>query len=294
MTEGSELNLPTIDIRPSGFVGEQWTYIPKVSRYYPTNYITQSMFDMTILGYDDNAISKSFYHHMESLLPNVDNSISVPQNIFKQPLYKGLGYLIEYDSDVSLPKFNQFSGWWSDNLQNRDDTLLAGQTLSNIISIDKSNVLPEYLWIGIRNLNNPLYDVVSERIKNMYVCLYNQNRVLLQITNGIYSYLSNVVQNNIVPIITDMSNYNANTWTGGCIGINQYSPLNISKVNNKVTTPNVRDWMFFALNLRGNAFETINIPLKMTSVNSNLEGTIKIAEGGNLQYWYPSNRNILE
>jgi len=61
-----------------------------------------------------------------------------------------------------------------------------------------------------------------------------------------------------------------------CTGVIQFSPENISLVNNIVETPTVRDWLYFAANLRGNAKENINIPYKLQPLSAKYEGLVKV------------------
>ena len=83
---------------------------------------------------------KSFNLHLEDLLPNFDNDIIKPENIISIPIYKGLGYNITYNKSIQMNYHNVTKrGWWSDNLQNKDDTLLAGNKISNKISVDKKS-----------------------------------------------------------------------------------------------------------------------------------------------------------
>lgn len=73
-------------------------------------------------------------------------------------------------------------------------------------------------------------------------------------------------------------------------GLAQYSPTNISLVDNRVYTNNARDWLYFAANLRGGAKETININYKLSPFQSvKYEGFAKVADGARFVYWNPAN-----
>jgi hypothetical protein len=130
-------NVPTIKMRTGSgtVVGKNWNYSPKVEKYYPSNYIKENMWDMTHYDYDDNTFDKAYKYHMDNWIPNSDNGIYRPHNIIAQPIWKGFGYQIDYSNQHVLPRFPQYKGWWSDNLQNKDHTLLASQKISNDVSV---------------------------------------------------------------------------------------------------------------------------------------------------------------
>lgn len=142
---------------------------------------------MTHYDYDDNAFDKAYKYHMDNNLPGIDfgppwnPSRYMPHNLINQPIYKGLGFSITYSKQQTLARFPQYKGWWSDNLQNRDTTLLAGQSQSNDISVNAANLLPDNKWVNARNLvNTPLGatdTVAMGRLKNIYACLFNQVRI---------------------------------------------------------------------------------------------------------------------
>ena len=106
--------------------GKQWNYSPTVESYYPKGYIEDEMWDLTHIDYDNNNMDKAYKYHMDNHLPNYDNTIIKPHNTIAIPIYKGLGYSITYNNTNAMSYHGQTKkGWWGDNLQNKDDTLLA-------------------------------------------------------------------------------------------------------------------------------------------------------------------------
>ena len=82
-----------------------------------------------------------------------------------------------------------------------------------------------------------------------------------------YNDEDNTYQNNIIPIYPELDDKEYSEYD--CTNQYQYSPENISLADNRVKTNNDRDWLYFALNLRGEAKETLNI-ISMKST----EGTL--------------------
>eukprot|EP01022_Parablepharisma_sp_SALTPOND_P014384 TRINITY_DN1949_c0_g1_i5.p1 TRINITY_DN1949_c0_g1~~TRINITY_DN1949_c0_g1_i5.p1 ORF type:complete len:1905 (-),score=154.15 TRINITY_DN1949_c0_g1_i5:5307-11021(-) len=289
-------DLPTVTRRPSGDASNWWMYSPRVDRYYPKNYIKANMWDMTHEGYDDSPMCKAFNYHMDNNLPSPDPGPPSnparfkPHNIISQPIFKGFGYVISYDKKKTLPRFPQYKGWWSDNLQNKDHTLVAGQSEVYDISVDKETLLPSSMWINVKDLINPVNENLAEnRLKNIHVCYYNQHRIKLSVDQQRYAYLLNVHQNNIIPIIPELERDDPRLTEFDCSGVYQYSPYNISQVDNILETPTVRDWLYFSANLRGQALETINIPLTLNPYPGiKYEGYTKVQDGGRFVYWNPA------
>jgi hypothetical protein len=86
-------------------------------------------------------------------LPGFDAAIDNPQNILAMPVWKGFGYAVTYDNTYSNPLYKRFptnKGWWSDNLQNKDDTLLAGQAVVQDISVNAPDLTTD-CWFPIAN-----------------------------------------------------------------------------------------------------------------------------------------------
>ena len=112
----------------------------EIDKYYPNGDIEPDMWQMTHVDYYDTPMDKAYKYHPDNLLPNYDNAIFKPHNTIAIPIYKGLGFNIVYNKDT---EFNYHGvkkkGWWGDNLQNKDDTLIAGQDESNNISVDKGS-----------------------------------------------------------------------------------------------------------------------------------------------------------
>ena len=256
------------------------------------------MWDLTHYDYDDNAMDKAYRYHCDNNLPSLDvcppqnPAVYKPHNVVAFPLFKGFGYQMIYSNQLTFNKFSKYKGWWSDNLQNMDNTLLAGQTVSNDVSVGKKTLLPDNKWINWRDLVSPLNDkIIPTRLKNIYTCLFNQHRIKIQPGQQIYAFPDNVYQNNVVPIIPDLDSEDKRLTEYPCTEeIYQYSPTNISLVDNIVKTVTDRDWLYFAINLRGGAKENINILMKLSPFQDNqYEGITKVQDGGRFVYWNPVN-----
>ena len=302
-----ELALPLLKHRPDDDAKDDtpnhtYNYSPDVDSYYPKGYINEKiMWDLTKKDYEDNAFSKGYVWHMDNNLPAIDvgppqnPAYYKPHNFVAFPIFKGSGYQIEYNKEFGLSnKFGVYKGWWSDNLQNKDKTLLAGQEKNNEVSVDKveDDLLKESDWISSKELNNSLkgQDVINERLKNIYVCLFNQHRVRITPYQSIFSYPNNVYQNNIIPIIPELDSDSAEYTNYDCTNKYQYSPQNISQVDNIVYTSTNRDWLYFAVNLRGEALENINVLMTLKPYSDRkYEGETKVQDGGRFTYWNPAN-----
>ena len=290
---------PIIKKRPENIKDEdditpdkKWNYSPLIEEYLPDGYInTKEMWQLSIFGYSDDSFYKGYPFHLDNCIPNVDNPIQKPQDLIAFPIFKGLGYNITYSRDYSLKKFPKYKGWWSDQLQNKDHSLIAGQQKVNQISVDKESLLKDSDWINIRELNNTKKENLPQnRLKNIYVCQYNQNRVKVKPGQSKYAFLKNVYQNNVVPVLPDLSENDPRYTNFDCTGENsyQYTIYNISQADNRVYTGNDRDWLYFAVGLRSNARENINVILKMDPIEgSKFEGITKVQDGGRFTYWQP-------
>ena len=298
----NNLNIPVVKMCPSGSTktGSNWMYSPQIAAYYPNNYIKSNMWDMTHYDYDDNAFDKAYKYHMDNNLPGMDYGPPwnparyQPHNLINQPIYKGLGFSITYSNQQTLARFPQYKGWWSDNLQNKDTTLLAGQSQSNDISVTASTLLPATSWVNSRNLVNPPLGptdtVALGRLKNIYTCLFNQYRIKMTVNQQVYAYPANVYQNNIVPVDPTLTKTDSRLSSFDCTNMYQYTEYNISQFNNIVSTPTVRDYLYFAANLRGGALETINVPYSLTQITGTFyEGLAKVNDGASFVYWNPAN-----
>ena len=137
-------------------------------------------------------------------------------------------------------------GWWSDNLQNKDDTLVAGQNTCNVISVDKESSLDK--WVEGKNLKShvssgdqKVQSIINSRNKNIYVCLYNRNRPDFGPDTNKKYYTGNVNQNNIVPIIVDLEKDDPRLSSFKCNG-EQYTPENLHELDgNLLVTPTSKD-----------------------------------------------------
>ena len=280
----------------NGITGKKWNYSPTVEKYYPKGYIEDDMWDLTHTGYDNNNMNKAYNYHMDNLLPNYDNGIVKPHNVIAIPIYKGLGFSILYNKDNEMNYHGVMKkGWWCDNLQNKDDTLVAGQDKYNIISVDKESSITK--WVEGKDLkgnnndkSSKVQQIINDRNKNIYVCLYNRKRPDFGPNTNKKYYTGNVVQNNIVPIIVDLDKNDQRLSNFNCKG-EQYTPDNIYTMDgNLLVTPTSKDYLYFAANLRGQAKESLNILMNLNNFDPvHYEGMVKVNEGGRFVYWNPAN-----
>ena len=276
--------------------GKKWNYSPLVEKYYPKGYIEDDMWDLTHIDYDDNNMDKAYKYHMDNHLPNYDNEIIKPHNTIAIPIYKGLGFSILYDQNNEMNYHGtKKKGWWGDNLQNKDDTLVAGQETCNIISVDKKSSITN--WVEGKSLlgNNDtttktVQSIINERNKNIYVCLYNRNRPDFTVNTNRKYFTKNVNQNNIVPIIVDLDK-DDNRLTNYKCKEEQFTPENLYTLkDNLLVTPTSKDYLYFAANLRGQAKESFNVLMNLTFFDViKYEGMVKVNEGGRFVYWNPAN-----
>ena len=274
----------------SSVKGKKWNYSPTVESYYPKDYIEEDMWDLT------HIMDKAYKYHMDNHVPNYDNTIIKPHNTIAIPIYKGLGFSILYDKNLEMNYHGKImKGWWSDNLQNKDDTLVAGQNTCNVISVDKESSLDK--WVEGKNLKShvssgdqKVQSIINSRNKNIYVCLYNRNRPDFGPDTNKKYYTGNVNQNNIVPIIVDLEKDDPRLSSFKCNG-EQYTPENLHELDgNLLVTPTSKDYLYFAANLRGQAKESFNVLMNLTYFDQiKYEGMVKINEGGRFVYWNPAN-----
>ena len=297
----STWGLPLLKRRPDNVTDEQdttynhnWNYSPLIERYLPDGYIhSNQMWQLTMEeDYWDDSFYKGYPWHLDNCLPNLDNPITKPHDLIAFPIFKGLGYNITYDRKYSLKKFPQYKGWWSDQLQNKDHTLIAGQQKVNEFSVGQESLLKDSDWINAKDLKYPegKKNLAVPRLKNIYVCKYNQHRVKVKPNQEKYTFLKNVYQNNVVPVLPDLEENDPRYTNFDCNGENgyQYSIYNISQADNRVYTGNDRDWLYFASGLRSNAIEDINVILKMDPIEGTFfEGVTKVQDGGRFTYWQP-------
>ena len=290
-----EMGLPIVKKRPDTVDDEKdptpkdnWNYSPLIEAYLPDGYINSNqMWQLTIEDYSDDQFWKGYPWHLDDCIPNLDNSINKPHDIIAFPIYKGLGYSITYDRQYSLKKFPEYKGWWSDQLQSKDHTLLAGQQKVSQVSVGHDFLIKDEDWIdGYKLKGNNL---AKNRMKNLYVCLFNRHRVKVTPGQSKFAWLGNVYQNNVVPIIPDLKENDSRYTNYPCEeNGQQYSIYDISQVDNRVYTGNDRDWLYFAAGLRSNAMEDINVILKLDPMDSTkFEGITKVQDGGRFTYWQP-------
>ena len=273
-----------------------WNYSPRVESYYPKNYIDTDMWNLNKIDYDDDNMEKGYKFHNDNQLPNYDNSLIRPQNIISVPIYKGLGYSITYSKESQMTYHGRVKyGWWGDNLQNRDDTLLAGQNICNKISVDKDISIKS--WINGKDLkghnnntNERVQNITRERNKNIYVCLFNQHRPEYNKDNKIKYESSNVNQNNVIPIIIDLEPEDPRLNNYNCSEV-QFTPDNLYLMEgNLLETPTSKDYLYFSSNLRGESKEAFNVLLNLKNFDKiKYEGMVKINEGSRFVFWNPAN-----
>ena len=270
-----------------------WNYSPLIENYLPEGYISSGkMWDLTLEDdYWDDAFYKGYPWHLDDCIPNFDNSIVKPHDIIAFPIYKGLGYNISYSPSYSLKKFPEYKGWWSDQLQNKDHTLLAGQDKVSQVSVGQKSLIDDSKWINGYDLQqtDAHKGLIDNRLKNIYVCLFNRHRVKITPGQSKYAFLKNVYQNNVIPILPDLKENDSRYTNLNCADYPyQYDNKNISQVDNRVYTGNDRDWLYFAAGLRAYAMEDINVILKLDPMESTkYEGITKIQDGGRFTYWQP-------
>ena len=276
-----------------------WNYSPRVESYYPKGYIEKDMWDLTHVDYDDSNMDKAYKYHVDNLLPNYDNEINKPHNVITVPIYKGLGYSISYNKNTPVIYYHgwQRKGWWPDNLQNRDDTLLAGQETCNSITVDKERRSIEN-WIDSKDLvgindttTEYVKKLIENRNKNIYVCLFGRKRPAFSKNTQRKYYAGNVNINNVIPLFVDLEANDERLTNYNC-GSEQYDDS--SKLyeidGNYLETPTSKDYLYFAASLRGHAKESFNVVLNLKKFDKvKYEGMTKIIEGGRFVYWNPVN-----
>ncbi|KAJ5072291.1 hypothetical protein M0811_01305 [Anaeramoeba ignava] len=269
------LSLPMLTARTNNLT-TTWNYAPNVQNFYPDSYVTQDMWDMTNSDYDQTAISKGFpiSHGQRSSQHRPTCSANT--------------------NPLTLP----YSGWFSDNLGNRDDTVLVGQDESHSISVNGDDLtLPGYTygWIRLQYLKNVTSQVsglnlTTEALKNYYTCKFNPWR--LNVGNRITrkTYLSNVYRVNVVPIDPSFTTNDPRLTNFSCEIASEYDSITSSQVPNVVYTETPRDYLYFGLNLRGGSKETVNVILKMSQLSGRPYESLntQIFEGGTFTYWNPA------
>ena len=286
-----KLDLPLLQIRDSKAElpeGYKWNYSPLVESYYPKGYLDEEiMWDMTKRNYASDVYFKGYPWHYDNNLPGFDRIFEKAENLMAFPIFKGFGYKMDYSPNNTVPnRYKKGKGWWSDNLQNKDTTLLAGQHHVVLNPTINNTLLTKDSWINGKLLTS---EKMKKKLKNIYVCQFNQHRIKIDPkTNKQKVTPHNTYQNNIIPIYPELDDkyyyeYNCDD------NQYQYSPENISLADNRVKSNNDRDWLYFALNLRAEAKETLNIILNLDPFSDRqFEGETKINDGGRFTYWNPA------
>jgi len=248
------------------------------------------MWDLTHYDYDDNQFDKAYKYHMDNNLPHLEHQTTRPDNLISFPLFKGLGYSMVYDKNYWNKRFgSSYRGWWSDNLQNRDHTLVAGNAKSNDVSVGQKSLIPDDEWVDVSKLQNASR-AVAQSEKNVYRCLFNRRSVKNYVSNTKVTQLHNVYENNVVPVPIDFDK--TMEFNFNCTHDEWYTPTNISQYPNLVHTETPRDWLYFGANLRGGALEDINVLYQLSPLETDeikYEGLAKVQDGGRFVYWNPAN-----
>jgi len=267
--------------------GYKWNYSPLVDNYYPKGYLDEEiMWDMTKKEYAFDVYFKGYPWNYDNTLPGFDHLADKAENLMAFPIFKGFGYKMDYSPNNTVPnRYNNMKGWWSDNLQNKDNTLLAGQPYVNINPTINKTILTDDYWINGKLINS---EEVQKKLKNIYICQFNQHRIKVNPKkNTQFILFRNIYQNNIIPIYPELDDDNYKNYD--CSNQYQYNSTNISTVDNRIRTNNDRDWLYFALNLRAEAKETLNIILTLDPFSDRqYEGETKINDGGRFTYWNPA------
>ena len=281
-----------ISCPPDWDISKLWNYSPLVESYYPDGYLEDDMW--ALKGYEDSDLLKGIGEH-DNVLPNYDNNNWAVRNIIAFPIYKGLEYTISYDKNTEMTYHNvKKRGWWSDNLQNKDDTLLIGQEKSNKISVDKKS---EIVWIDSKDLVGSKREgsdeisksVIDMKRSNIYVCLFNRKRPQYKKDCQKYFRPKNVVENNVIPLIIDLEKDDPRLYNYIC-DEEEYTSDNLYLMDkNLLVTSSNKDYLYFSSNIRSGARETLNIIMTLNNfTDTKVDGMVKLYEGGRFVYWNPS------
>ena len=294
-----ELGLPLLKRRNNkddedNSPSKTYNYGPDIDKYFPKDFIETSMWDLTKRDYVDNNMDKGYNYYLDDGLPSLDPgppqfpAYKKPHNFVAFPIYKGLGYKIDYDRNLNIKKFAKYKGWWSDNLQNKDNTLVAGQEKINKYSVNQNDLLNDDDWIDAFDLKGN-DELIKYRLKNFYVCLFNRKRIKINPKQQRFAYPRNVYYNYVVPVFPDLLEEDERYTNFDCSRETPfYGRENISEIDNRVYTSTDRDWLYFTLGLRGEAKENINVLLTLNPYDDRkFEGITKVQDGGRFTYWNP-------
>lgn len=122
-------------------------------------------------------------------------------------------------------------GWWSENLQNSDDTLLAGKQ-----SVSSSDFDPEGMATCYFILLMTLTDV--NNINNLFTCAFNRNWFQLNSTSQQLITPQSIYKNNVVPI--------SPLWNDIAVNCSfaELDASTIGNVNNQLQTDSDDDWLY--------------------------------------------------
>ena len=241
-----------------------------------------------------SSLYSRYDYQLDNRLPNIDTGLLKPQNILAYPIFAGLDYIMSYSAQIEHPNFPGYRGWWSDQLQNKDDTLVAGQATSNQISVGAADLTLSVGWLPITELTSvdaassaALQDGVDAALGNLYTCLFNRQRIITRANSSVASNPANVVQNNVVPVDPTLTANDPRLTSFDCDPATpQYTPATISQFDNFLDTQTVDDWLYFGFNLRGGAVENVNVLYSLQPLNQ-FEGIATVQEGGEFVYWNP-------
>jgi hypothetical protein len=76
--------------------------------------------------------------------------------------------------------------------------LLAGQDVSNTVAVNQPD-LTEGKWIPVDQIDGGK-DRATERLKNLYVCLFNRHRIDVGYNVTKNFHVENVYPNNVIPL----------------------------------------------------------------------------------------------
>ena len=295
--------LPIPSVQPSSATvnppNTWWNYASSVESYWPQGYISTEMWALNVSSYDDNVFDYGYNYQFDNRLPSVDTGLLKPQNIVSYPIFAGVGYACSYSSSLSSDNnFPGVQGWWSDQLQNKDDTVLAGQATSHTVAVGQPDLTLSNGWIDIASLTAAtnasaasLQSTVDSALTNIYTCLFNRHRIVTQASSPLVHNPANVVQNNVVPVDPTLLTHDPRYTDYPCDADNgvQYTTESISSYDNYLETETINNYLYFAANLRGGAKENINVLYSLNPINGvQQEGITTVQEGGEFVYWNPS------
>ena len=95
-------------------------------------------------------------------------------------------------------------------------------------------------------------EMINDRNKNIYVCMFNRKRLEHNIKSEKNILLQMLIKI-IVPVMVDLDTNDGRLYNNSCQGEQNYLE-NLNKVEiNLLITPTTKDHLYFAANLRGDA-----------------------------------------